>query len=478
VPDLDIAVVGAGMAGLYATWRLLTSGVKPDRIGLFEASDRIGGRVLTVRPAEDQSLALDMGAHNFSSSHKLVGGLVERFGLKAVPSTGQSPASIVHLRGRSLTKAEIERSYFRKPFAYGVSAYMQRRGPARILRKALEKMPAGPDGHRRLGGRPLAEWTLPDALLAALTPEELRYLADRLIYSFWHRPVQAEAALQWAVQEIFRGKDAMAELAGGMAGLPEAVAKAIAERGGKVGLGHRLEAAEMPDGQPIALGFGTAVGRRTVTAARVILALPPAAIGRLEALAGRPEISALLAALAPQRAVVTALIYREPWWRQIGITGGVSTADLQVRHLRHQEAEPGRKNGAAAAALVSYSDGENADFWNGVADEEARSGRVGPDHPIASEMHRQAQSMFVPRMRRDIPRPIAGFTQDWSDAGGGAAFHMWGPGSEPKTSSSDALRPIDGRQLYICGEAWSTRQGWIEGALETVDSLIARHFSR
>ncbi len=461
------------MAGLYATWRLLSGGVKPDRIGLFEASDRIGGRVLTVRPPYDDRLALDLGAHNFSSSHKLVGGLVERFGLNAVPSTGYSPASIIHLRGRSLTKAEVARSYLRKPFAYGVSAYLQRRGPARILRKALERMPAGPDGRRRLGGRPLADWTLPEALLEALSPEELRYLADRLIYSFWHRPVQAEAALQWAVQEIFRGNHVMAELAGGMGELPEAFAKDIVERGGKVELGHRLEAAEMPDGQPIALRFGTTVGRRTVVADRVVLALPPAAIGRVEGLAGRPEIGTLLAVLAPQRAVMTALVYREPWWRQIGIAGGVSTTDLQIRHLRHQE--PDRRNGSEAAALISYSDGENADFWNGIAGEETRSGWIDPDHPVAVEMHRQAQSMFVPKMSMALPRPIVAFTQDWSDGGAGAAFHMWAPGSKPKTS--DALRPIDGRQLYICGEAWSTRQGWIEGALETTDLLISRYFS-
>ena len=193
------------MAGLYATWRLLDAGAKPDRIRLFEASGRAGGRVLTVHSPE--GLALDMGAHNFGPSHTIVAGLVDRFGLKPIESIGRSPAAIVHLRGRSLTNSEISRSWFRKPFPYDVSAYLQRRGPARILRKALREMPASAQGgERHLRGRPLAEWALPDALLEVLTPEELAYVADRLIYSFWHQPVHAHAALKWVAQELFRGK--------------------------------------------------------------------------------------------------------------------------------------------------------------------------------------------------------------------------------------------------------------------------------
>ena len=48
--DIDIAIIGAGMAGLYAAWRLLEAGVNPEDIRLFEADDRVGGRVLTVYP--------------------------------------------------------------------------------------------------------------------------------------------------------------------------------------------------------------------------------------------------------------------------------------------------------------------------------------------------------------------------------------------------------------------------------------------
>lgn len=473
--DLDIAVVGAGMAGLYATLRLLEAGLRPDRIGLFEASGRIGGRVLTVH--SPQGLALDMGAHNLRPSHTIVTGLVERFGLKPVESIGQSPAGIVHLRGRSLTNAEISRRWLRKPFQYDVSAYLQRRGPARVLRKALEEMPtSAPGSERHLRGRPLADWALPDALLQALTPDELAYLADRLIYSFWQQPVQAEAALKWAAQEMFRGKSAMAELEGGMTGLPEALGSAIDNLGARTALGHRLAAVTFSDGAaPIELSFETTDGHLSLSADRVVLAMPAGAVAGVDGLAGRPEIQALLSTLAPQSAVTTALVYEKPWWREMGIRGGASMTDLPARHLRHHGGEQWR--GSDAGALVSYCDGGNAEFWRRPEYGATTSGWIDPDHPVACELHNQAQRMFGPKMQKPLPRPIGAFTQDWDKAANGAAFHMWSTGSTPADVIRSALCPVSDQKLHICGEAWSPRQGWIEGALESVDMLLKRHMS-
>lgn len=464
------------MAGLYATLRLLDASLRPDRIGLFEASGRIGGRVLTVH--SPQGLALDMGAHNLSASHAIVAGLVERFGLKPVESIGQSPAGIVHLRGRSLTNAEISHSWFRKPFQYDVSAYLQRRGPARILRKALREMPASaPGGERHLRGRPLAKWTLPEALLDVLTPDELAYAADRLIYSFWQQPVQADAALKWVAQEIFRGKGAMSELEGGMATLPEALSRAVERHGARITFRHRLAALEfLGEGDPIALSFETEHGHLSLSAGRVVLAMPAGAVARVDGLAERPEIHALLSALTPQSAVTTALVYTQPWWREMGIRGGASTTDLPARHLRHHGGEQWR--GSHAGALVSYSDGGSGQFWRGLGDGATTSGWISEDHPVALELHSQALKMFGPKMQKALPQPVAAFTQNWDEAAAGAAFHMWSIGSSPVDVMRRALCPVPTQKLHICGEAWSPRQGWIEGALESVDMMLRQEIDR
>ncbi len=48
MPDPDVLVIGAGVAGLAAARRLTESGL---RVAMIEARDRIGGRVYTIRPA-------------------------------------------------------------------------------------------------------------------------------------------------------------------------------------------------------------------------------------------------------------------------------------------------------------------------------------------------------------------------------------------------------------------------------------------
>ncbi len=467
------------MAGLYATWRLLRQGVRPDRLALYEATERTGGRALTVAPPQREPFAVDMGAHNFSEAHVIVAGLASAFGLAAVESAGQSRAGIVHLRGRSRSNAEIKRSWLRRPFDYAVPAYLQRRGPGRILRKALEAMPFGDETRtaRRLNGRPLADWPLPDALRQVLSPEEIRYVADRLTYSFWDRPVQAEATLGWVAREVFRGKGRIYEFPGGMAVLSQALAAAIGASGGSIASAHRLVDIRLPDsgGTPITLGFETAAGRRTLRAGRLILALPPAAIAAIAPLAGRPEIAALRAAVMPQEAVTTALYYADAWWRRFGIVGADSTTDLPLRHVRHHGMETWRRDAARTGVLVSYSDGGNADFWRRLSDGKEPPGWLGPDFPLVAELHRQVERIFGPRLEGTVPAPESGLVRFWSEAGAGAAFHLWAAGSRPESMAQVALQPIAGLNLHVCGEAWSLRQGWIEGALETVDCLIERH---
>ncbi|MDA0866989.1 MAG: NAD(P)-binding protein [Cyanobacteria bacterium] len=61
-----ILVVGAGLAGLVATYRLRQAGVAVD---LIEARDRPGGRVLSVTHALGTGIAAEMGGEAFDSDY-------------------------------------------------------------------------------------------------------------------------------------------------------------------------------------------------------------------------------------------------------------------------------------------------------------------------------------------------------------------------------------------------------------------------
>ncbi len=77
-----VIVLGAGLAGLSAGYTLLQYG---HRVTILEASDRVGGRVLTLRSGFTPGLHADAGAAFIPGTHTYVVGFVQAFGLKLVP---------------------------------------------------------------------------------------------------------------------------------------------------------------------------------------------------------------------------------------------------------------------------------------------------------------------------------------------------------------------------------------------------------
>jgi uncharacterized protein with NAD-binding domain and iron-sulfur cluster len=56
--NLKVAIVGAGAAGLACSCRLLSLGLPPSNLHVYEAQERIGGRIFTKRdPAKGIRLA-------------------------------------------------------------------------------------------------------------------------------------------------------------------------------------------------------------------------------------------------------------------------------------------------------------------------------------------------------------------------------------------------------------------------------------
>ncbi len=74
-----VAIVGAGMAGLSAAWHLRQRGIEAK---IFEADQRVGGRITTTRLFGKGALTTELGAEFIDSNHADILFFVEKMGLK------------------------------------------------------------------------------------------------------------------------------------------------------------------------------------------------------------------------------------------------------------------------------------------------------------------------------------------------------------------------------------------------------------
>ncbi|HWM09170.1 MAG TPA: FAD-dependent oxidoreductase, partial [Solirubrobacteraceae bacterium] len=103
----EVVVIGGGIAGLSAAWRLRHRDVL-----LLEAGDRLGGR---MRSDVRGDYWLNYGAHLFPAPGSLVDGMARECGLEAVPVTGGMMGLAVG--STKLVSGRVETYPFRLPLS-------------------------------------------------------------------------------------------------------------------------------------------------------------------------------------------------------------------------------------------------------------------------------------------------------------------------------------------------------------------------
>ncbi|VDI77402.1 Hypothetical predicted protein [Mytilus galloprovincialis] len=96
----DVAIIGAGIAGTYAGWRLRNLN---KQITVYEYSNRVGGRCYTMKFPDIPDINIELGAMRFfATPHKLLYDTIRELGLpvqKFVLGSGASADTTVHVRG-------------------------------------------------------------------------------------------------------------------------------------------------------------------------------------------------------------------------------------------------------------------------------------------------------------------------------------------------------------------------------------------
>ncbi|WP_077008983.1 flavin monoamine oxidase family protein [Saccharothrix sp. ALI-22-I] len=529
--SVDYAIVGGGVSGLYTAWRLLDD--DPTRtVVVLEASDRIGGRLLTWNPAgENAGLRAELGGMRFFPQQEMVTAVINRIGLTAqrIPFYTTGPGLIWSLRGNRCAAGDIECASSR----YALEDGERDKSPADLVNGVIEavlkdngvtEVPTTRKGWDELKpkltyrGRPL--WTVGywNLLYDKLSPEAYRYIVDAFGYYTTSLNWNAAEAFQ-ALSLDFTTDPAYETLAKGFDQIPRTLAEKVRGLDGDIRTDTPVRGFEAQSDGSVLLKCGPA---GDVHARNVVLCLPRRSLELLDPsesfdLHTDERLRALVSSVRPYPAFKLFLLHEQRWWEQYGFNGvriehGRSVTDMPIRqtyYLRPDACEQGTCP-EYGLVMASYDDSTAVDFWRGLEQPDSEVARN--DAGMAAKMAQvfagftglaldsaeappfdpppvlhEAPEAMIDHARRQlarlhgipveqVPQPLFGAYADWSLDPFGGGWNFWEPQANPQEVMPAVRRPLPEANLYIAGEAYSGVQGWVEGALTTAEKVLQDGF--
>jgi len=435
----QVVVVGAGIAGLTAAWRLRQAGV---RVRLLEGQDRVGGRMYSLRGFFPDGQVCELGGELIDTGHTAIRGLADELEITLDDLAADDPAlaETWWFGGRSRSDEEVVRAFL--PVAEKIQADLATL-PDEITYR-------GHRGAEALDRMTLAEW------IDGATPggwfRDLLHVAYTTEYGLETDHQSALNLLLLIDPEpdpfrIFGESDERFHVHAGN----DAITTALADRlGAAVETGTRLEAVtELPDG-----GFRLAVdrggGAAELRADHLVLAIPFTLLRqvRLEVDLPPAKRRAIAELGYGTNAKLMAGFGERVWRTRHGADGSVF-ADLPFQTTW----ETSRMQGGASGILTNFTGGDHGlELARGTAAEQAALLAADLDRvfPGAAEAHRGAKAV-----RFHWP------SSPW--ALGSYASYL--PGQWTALCGAEGERV---RRLHFAGEHTSLEaQGFMEGGCES-----------
>ena len=514
---LDVAVIGGGVSGVYAAWRLMrdsgpstfaNGGGRP-RITVFEGSARIGGRLLSVTPPGMPDTSCELGGMRFMTRHVLVSALIEYFELEPGAFPVAEPNNIAFLRGTQLRISDlnnpkeipyrfsdVERRVVADPNS-GLLMYALQQIIPNCLDITYEELVAEVQG-AMFAGRPLRDHGFWNLLARILTPDAYAFVRDSCGYDLIVSNTNAADAILFILSDFGPGV-VYSRCVNGYDQLPQKLAAEFQQAGGQVQLNTWLtsfDSATLADGSNgVQLKFRDG---STTFARHLILAMPRRSLELLDHTgsvldASHKDVWTLIESVYPIPMLKIFLAYPYPWWKAAGVQKGRTLTDLPIRQCYYWDVvKSGPHTEGNSVLLASYDDENSVSFWAGLRKQTMdteywqSTKQIGSDPTSQNDWaYYRAPKAMVEEAHRQIvqmhgvgyaPEPYDATYRDWAEDPYGGGINVWQIGANSSEVIASIINPRPGIPVYVCGEAYSHEQGWVEGALNTTELMLKKCF--
>lgn len=443
-----VLVIGAGIAGLHAAYRLHETGVD---VTIFDAADRVGGRMFTGRGLYPDGLLCELGGELIDTNHATLWALAEELDIVLDDRVASFPVGTA-----------MDTWWVNGALVDDATLVSQMIAVAPTMQTDVTAADSDDAAFETLDNTTLESW-----LLTNVPPAQYRELHDVLSTAYrgefgLENDEQSALNLLYLIDSetpdpfrIFGDSDERYHTHDGNDVFPTKLAEPLGER---VKLEHRLTALTDRDGGGYVCTFSTPDGDVEEECDHVVLALPFTLLRdvNLTGLTLSDEKKDIIDNLGyGTNAKVMGGFASRPWWTTHGSTGSL-TCDLPVQQT--WDSTVGQEVTSGAGVLTNFLGGDQ-----GVASAEGT-----PEAWMTS--------VVLPSLETVWPGTTAAYTAD-------SAVRMHWPTAPFAKGSYTCYRPgqwaywsTEGTRegnVHFCGEHCSLDfQGWMEGAAET-GALVA-----
>ncbi|MEU0504493.1 FAD-dependent oxidoreductase [Nocardia sp. NPDC005998] len=439
---VDVAVIGAGLAGLAAARKLHRDRLE---VVVVEARDRVGGRTLN-HPLGDGKI-VEVGGQWVGPGQHRVLALIDELGLQTFPTYTDGRHLFEH-------RGKLRRYRGRIPLIAS-PALLEAFIGLRRLDRMSRAVPADAPWSAARAGRWDAE-TVESWMRHNLRSDVARRAITMVCKAVWAAdPADVSLLHLLAYLHAGGGVDPMIETDGGaqqtrIVGGSQRIALALAEQlDERVLLNTPVRTIEQTNGSVIVHGDDT-----RILARRVIVAMSPALAGRLVYSPALPADRDQLTQRMPNGSVIkTMAVYDTPFWRANGLSGQVTAATGPVK-VTFDNSPPDGHPGV----LLAFLEGSDA----------RRLGR----YPLA-ERRDIVISSLTRFFGRDAATPIDYIEKDWSaDEWTRGCYGAFAP-PNTWTEYGPALRTPVGRIHWAGAETATIWMGYMDGAIRSGERAAA-----